>query len=243
MKSSDQTINKPLPQITLQEARHTLKRAGYVLIPDSNAKLGFSPKFREHLLASYFNNGKLKLESYDVYPPDRERARDVVRYHWDGVNLRLEEHDTVAINGRSYASLKRDYPRVEILADPVFRDWVKAALALVPFEERQAAGTFGINLFRTHSNVVSGPHQDDEEFAFLYVIDKVGGGAETGLYEKGSTVPFYSHTLKPGELIVFDDRRFLHSTSSLNPAPDGGAPHRDVVVCTVNKPETYPLGV
>lgn len=212
-----------------------------MLARDTETELGFDPAFRKHLLNHYFEGGKLEPESYNVYPPDRERARDVVRYYWNGDDLRLEEHDTAAIDGRSYSALKRNYPRIEVLADAAFKHWLEAFLALVPPKLRRPFGTVGINLFRTHADVVSGPHQDDEEFCLVYVVDKHGGGAETSLYEPGASEPFYTHTLAPGELVIFDDRRFLHSASPLEKAADGSAPHRDVVVCTVNRPETYPF--
>ena len=55
-------------------------------------------------------------------------------------------------------------------------------LQLVPPKRRQPDGTFGVNLFRTFTNVVTTPHRDNEEFVIIYVLDRVGEGAETYLY-------------------------------------------------------------
>jgi hypothetical protein len=47
-------------------------------------------------------------------------------------------------------------------------------------------------------------------------------------------------TLQPGEFVIFDDSRFKHSASPLV-NPPGGEARRDVLVCTVNYADTYPL--
>lgn len=186
-----------------------LRRDGYVVTADQRSEVGFDSQFREHVLEKYFNSGQLQLESYDIFPPDRERARDLVRYSWSDKGVHLEEYGNAAIGNRSYSATVREYPHVELLRDPMFVKWITQALTAIPPERRQAEGTFGINLFRTHSDVVSGPHQDDEEFVTVYVVGKHGGGAETSLYEIDSTTPFYSTILSPGERIVFDDQRFF----------------------------------
>ncbi len=48
-----------------------------------------------------------------------------------------------------------------------------------------------VNLFRTHTQVVTRPHRDDAEYVRVYVIDKIGGGVETELFDKktGERVP------------------------------------------------------
>jgi 2OG-Fe dioxygenase len=117
---------------------------------------------------------------------------------------------------------------------------VRTFLSLVPPDLRQSDGTFGVNLFRTFTNVVSKPHRDNERFVILYVLDRVGDGAETSLYNAADPTaePVLRHQLDPGELIIFDDERFMHDASPLVPPP-GGVAHRDVLVCTVDDPRTY----
>ena len=164
-----------------------------------------------------------------------------MRYSWQDGTLLLEEHETTVIGGaRSYASERREYPCIELLEDPVFSGWIERALSLVPPESRQEHGTFGVNLFRTYSDVVSGAHRDDEEIVLVYVVDKHAGGAVTSLYEQEGAEPLVSVTLNPGDFILFDDRRFLHGTTPLEQL-DATPPYRDTIVCTVNKPETYPF--
>jgi hypothetical protein len=52
-------------------------------------------------------------------------------------------------------------------------------LTLIPPDRRQSKGTFDVNLFRTYTNVVTTPHREDEEFTFIYVLNRVGDGAQT----------------------------------------------------------------
>ena len=44
--------------------------------------------------------------------------------------------------------------------------------------------------------------------------------------------------LNPGDLMIFEDRRFKHGATPLIPPP-GGRAKRDVLVCTVDFPTTY----
>ncbi|MGD0245837.1 MAG: 2OG-Fe dioxygenase family protein, partial [Streptosporangiaceae bacterium] len=141
---------------------------------------------------------------------------------------------------------QREHARVELLKDPEAEKLVRAFLDLVPPSRRQPTGTFGVNLFRTFTNVVTNPHHDNEEFIIIYVVDRVGDGAETYLYrpedvaEDGQPIaePVLRQQLNPGDIIIFDDKRFKHGATPLvNPV--GGQAHRDALVCTVDYPSTY----
>jgi hypothetical protein len=132
--------------------------------------------------------------------------------------------------------------RVELTGDPEFIAWAKGILSLIPKEDRLEKGTFGVNLFRTRTQVVSGPHRDHERFIIVYVVDKIGTGAETSLHDVNDVERVVDRTvLGPGEFVIFDDERFMHSASPLVDPPDGKA-RRDVLVCTVNYEDTYPIG-
>jgi hypothetical protein len=93
---------------------------------------------------------------------------------------------------------------------------------------------------------VTRPHRDNEEFIILYVLDRVGDGAETYLYrpedvaEDGRPIaePVLQQQLNPGDIIIFDDKRFRHGATPLV-APVGGQAQRDALVCTVDYPATY----
>jgi hypothetical protein len=208
--------------------------------------IGLPNNFRESFLSRYFNDRILHHDEGD-WPVDRKRARDVVGYMWDDGRLQLREHDTITITDRADIPGKRDHSRIWLLDDPEAKKLVCTFLSLVPLKRRQHDGTFGINLFRTFTNVVTKPHRDNEEFVILYVLDRVGGGAVSSLYrasrDSADGQPTgleltLRHQLDPGEILIFDDERFIHDASELEPRPDGAA-QRDVLVCTVDYRSTY----
>jgi 2OG-Fe dioxygenase len=200
--------------------------------------LGLGSGFRERIRPRYFNEKILRRYDFDM-PADRERARDVIDYRWRGDKVELSEHSTVAIEDRGGHPGRREFDRVELLVDEDFACFTRTALGLIPPYRRAEKGTFGVNLFRTYTNVVTRPHQDQEQFIFVYVVDKLGGGAETLLYTGAlNDTVVHQQTLEPGDLLVFEDARFRHSTTPLTPAADGGA-YRDALVCTVDYPLTY----
>src|SRR5208282_2014541 len=113
--------------------------------------IGLPPKCGKNLQETYFNTG-LRHDEGD-WPCDRERARDVILYEWNDGKLALEEYKTIAIWDRSGIKGERIHKRIELLQDPQFSDLIETFLSLVPEGRRQQQGTFGVNLFRTHTNV------------------------------------------------------------------------------------------
>jgi hypothetical protein len=158
----------------------------------------------------------------------------------------MQEHDTITITDRSGIIGKRDHNRVSLLKDPQAEVLVRTFLSLVPPSQRQADGTFDVNLFRTFTNVVTSPHCDDEQFCLIYLLSRMGGGAKTYLYRRGdfsdcgepTAGPVFRHQLNPGEIIIFEDKRFKHGATPLVAPPEGSA-MRDAVVCTVDYRRTY----
>lgn len=223
---------------TLSRAWSDLRSQGYTVVTD--AELGMSEAFRQHVAATYFSPEVLEADIPEVHQ-DRDRARDVVRYEWSQDGVALAEHDTVELANRSGYAGRRTHSRIELLGDDSIRDWVSAVLTLVPEEMRQEKGTFGINLFRTRKTIVSGPHQDDEEYCIVYVVDKHGGGARTQLHDvQDDNKVHFQVTLEPGDLIIFKDSAYKHNVTPLV-AADEGDTYRDAVVCTINYPTTYAL--
>lgn len=214
-----------------------LSTDGYAVLGEH--ELGFPATARERLQRDYFHSGVLKHYENDL-PADRERARDVVRYEWQDNTLRLSEHDTITISNRGERPEAREYGRVEVLTDPHFETWIRKALTLVPPDRRDPRGTFGVNLFRTFTNVVTRPHQDGERFIYIYIVGKTGYGAETWLCGLDDDEPVFQDALKPGELLVFEDAWFRHGVTPLV-NPEGGKARRDALVCTVNYDHTYSL--
>lgn len=223
---------------TLRLIHKQIAEEGYALTND--AELGLGKHVREHIHSTYFNERYLRRYPFDI-PKDRDRARDVVRYDWRGDGVLLTEHDTVAIDSRGDQPFRREFERVQLLGDDQFRSWVATALSLVPTERRQPRGTFGVNLFRTHTQVVTKPHQDEEEYILIYVLERVGEGAESELYRIDSDEADHHSRLEPGDLIIFRDDQFKHTASPLVRPGDGREAHRDALVCTVNYPYTYRL--
>jgi hypothetical protein len=227
----------------LDRAWAALDHQGYALITDEEAGLpeGFREKFRH----AYFNESTLRCDPGDM-PPDRRRARDVIRYQWRDGGLQVREHETITITDRGGMAGSRDHARVRILDDPQGEDLVRALLALVPPSQREPDGTFGVNLFRTFTDVVTSPHRDHEPFCVFYMLNRVGGGAETYLYRNDegadhdapTAQPVFRHQLNPGEIIIFKDEMFKHGATPLEPLPDGTA-MRDALICTVDNPQTY----
>jgi hypothetical protein len=227
----------------LRRVHEDVTEHGFALTTESD--IGLPPKCGRNLQETYFDSGQLRHDDGDR-PHDRERARDVIYYEWNDGQLSLEEHETIAIWDRSEIKGERIHKRIELLQDPQARELVETFLSLVPEGRRRQRGTFGVNLFRTHTDVVSKPHQDEEEFIILYVLDREGDGAESYLYkydkqrmgaeEVGEQV--LRKQLNPGDLMIFEDGRFKHGATQLIPPP-GGRAQRDVLICTVDFPTTY----
>jgi hypothetical protein len=216
---------------------------GYAITNDES--IGLPEKFRKNFSEAYFNTSTLRHDEGD-WPADRLRARDVVRYQWHDDVLDLQRHDTITITDRAGIPGKREHPRVQLLDDPAAKELIRAFLELVPPGRRQSDGTFGVNLFRTFTNVVTIPHHDHEEFIIIYVLDRVGEGAETYLYDPADVTddgrvvgaPLLKQQLNPGDIIIFEDRLFKHGATPLMALP-GGTTMRDAVICTVDNRNTY----
>jgi hypothetical protein len=211
----------------------------------NDRSLGLQKKFRTNFLGTYFNDWTLRHDPGDM-PVDRLRARDVIHYQWDKGRLSLQHHEAITITDRADIKGAREHARVELLKDRPARDLVEALLQLVPPTRRQAEGTFGVNLFRTFSNVVTKPHHDKEQFIVIYVLDRIGEGAETYLYSAADVTddgeikaePILRQQLNPGDIIIFEDALFKHGATPLV-NPDGGQTRRDALICTVDYPDTY----
>lgn len=229
--------------IGYEDVQAALVRQGYALTSDRS--LGLPEKFRQNFGATYFNPWTLHHDQGD-WPADRQRARDVIRYWWHDDGLHLQPHDTITITDRAGIPGKRDHARVQLLDDPQAGELIRAFLQLVPSGRRRPDGTFSVNLFRTFTNVVTRPHHDYEEFIIIYVLDRVGAGAETYLCAPGDVTedggitapPVLQRQLNAGDILLFEDKLFQHGTTPLI-NPPGGTAMRDAVVCTVDNRDTY----
>jgi hypothetical protein len=225
-----------LDTLAFQRVRENILVHGYARITDR--KLGLPRDFRQKLSETYFNDEVLRSDVPDL-PVDRKRARDVIYYEWDTPKLHLNEHDDILIKNRGDIPGERRHSRVQFLQNDYARAWTTACLSLVPVELRRDRGTFGVNLFRTYTKVVTKPHQDNEEFIIIYVLDKKGGGAKSYLYSSDNPEKrIFFETLRRGEILIFKDSDFLHGATPLKPWPNRSA-QRDAMICTVDDPSTY----
>jgi hypothetical protein len=220
-----------------------LRDQGYALTSDR--AIGLPEGFRENFAQNYYNEQTLHHDPGD-FPVDRERARDVIRCNWADETLVLDEYDRITLVDRAGIPGEREHSRVFLLKDLQARNLIETLIQLVPPEHRRRDGTFGVNLFRTHTNVVTTPHHDREEYVVLYVIDRIGEGAESYLYRpedvtaEGKVIgePVLKQQLNPGDIFIFEDKRYKHGATPLVPPPGGDA-QRDVLVCTWDYYESY----
>lgn len=236
---SDDPNGKP----DLEHVWAALAGQGYVLTREDEISL--PDKFRDNFVQAYFTDEHIRHDRGD-WPVDRKRARDVVRYWWRDDELSLREHRTIAITDRASIPGRRVHSRIRLLEDAQAEEFIRSLLSLVPPGRRKRTGTFGVNLFRTYTDVVTKPHRDNEELIILYVLDRKGEGAESYLYNpadvtsEGEVIgdPVLQQQLNPGDIMIFDDARFKHGATPLEALPDGTA-MRDVLVCTVDDRDTY----
>lgn len=221
----------------IAERREQLDRLGYLVATD--AELGVP--FAAHFADNFFTDRHLRRYDGDM-PADRLRARDVVRYNRFGDDLDLAEHDTVVLPDRDNPMRIRLFDQTEVLKDDKFVALITTVLNLVPARRRKPAGTFGINMFRTFTDVVTRPHHDDEEYVIVYVVAKTARGGRTQLLHNDRDDVVLERELQPGDLIMFRDDMFRHGATALEtPAEKGG--HRDALICTVDHPTTYGVGI
>ena len=232
----------PNPVSELRRVHEDVTKHGFALTTEWD--IGLPVKCGKNLQGAYFDGGQLRHDEGD-WPRDRERARDVILYEWNDGKLALEEYETIAIWNRSGIKGKRIHKRIELLQDPQARELIETFLSLVPEKRRQRKGTFGVNLFRTHTDVVTKPHQDKEEFIILYVLGREGDGAESYLYKHDEQAgaedvgeQVLLKQLNTGDLMIFEDSKFKHGATELIP-PTGGRAKRDVLICTVDFSTTY----
>lgn len=226
----------------IRRIHERLGRHGYAVTTDD--RIGFSEVARKHIATTYFTDEVLSVESDpDTFPPDRLRARDVLRYAWPEAAAapRFEEDDDIGITtpagliGEHPHGKRRVYGRVECLADPLFATLVEKGLGLTVPADRQEQGIFSVDLLRTHTDVVKGLHQDGKQYVIIYVVDKDATGGETSLHSLESPhEKVFGVELRVGDMLVFRDADFLHTVSPIQPVAGASMARRDVLICTVD---------
>ena len=233
-------MNRAKPYLS---AIQNLQTKGYCILRDSD--LGFSQKDRASINA-FYDETVLQNDLPNVYPVDRLRARDVVRYRCQEKKVFIAEHSSIRIKtpketlGNHPHEVVREYKRTFLLDEPAFRRIIEHLLQMVPPEERQSQGTIGVNLFKTFSDVVSGPHQDGVQFVGIYIPDKNCTGSETTLSAIGDPdETVFRRSLEAGDFLIFRDKDFVHSVSPLKPPTNNAAMYRNALILTVDYKDTY----
>ena len=233
---------EPANKSELRRVWERLADEGYALTTEWD--IGLPPRIGRDLRETYYDGGQLRSDIEDN--GTRESARDVIIYEWTNDGLWLEEYATITIADRSRIKGERIHKRIVILQDLAFKNLVEQFLSLVPPDRRQNKGTFGVDFARTYSCPVTKPHRHDEEFIIIYVLERIGDGAETYLYrwdnarhgDKDDGEQVLWKQLNAGDILIFDDSQFKHGTTPLQSLP-GETAMRDTLVCTVDYPTTY----
>jgi hypothetical protein len=76
----------------------------------------------------------------------------------------------------------------------------------------------------------------------VYVVAKTANGGRTQLLHNELDEVILERELQPGQLIMFRDDMFRHSATTLETPAEQGA-HRDALICTVDYPTTYGIGL
>lgn len=135
--------------------------------------------------------------------------------------------------------IKREF---EELSDDLVNLEMFRALLLVfrDFCALRPGAEIGVHQIRTTCSPESfgdpapeGIHQDGTDFVCIYSINRNNiEGGETQLYtSKSGETSVFNKTLYPGELVLVNDRKFFHYTTSVRPASQGMGT-RDVFVLT-----------
>ncbi len=210
----------------LDNLRARLAAEGMVWLRDEMLSAD-APEARRALRETTFRG--MEHDRPDVQP-DRDRLRDVLDIvRGPGGGLALAEAEDHGIPAGYTDDVRRprrfhalDHGHVEALC--------QAVLGLVPPGARARARKIGVNLFRTREVTVVTPHRDAVLYGVIYVLARRGYGATTILLNDDHE-PVFWRQLLPGDILVFEDRRWLHYTTPL--AAVDGRPLRDVLVATV----------
>jgi hypothetical protein len=91
-------------------------------------------------------------------------------------------------------------------------------------------GKIGVNFFEVFTDVVSGYHHDEVDYAVVDRLDRRGGGTVTELRPLGAKRSALTiGALEPGQKVIFDDRLRAHKTGKLEKLNGGGCFARSIV--------------
>ncbi len=137
----------------------------------------------------------------------------------------------------NYGGIYRDYGELpDALTDsPEFIKVVRLWIESLPAEQK----TFSVHHIRTlapGAPTPEGRHRDGYEYVGIGVMQRRGIDAEsavTRIWDRESKDLVLERALQEGDLVVFDDRKHLHSTSDVELARQCDDGVRDVLIFTV----------
>jgi hypothetical protein len=133
--ATDETLWRDTCRTPL-DAFEKLATDGWTIIDSTDPDFGFDSDFLEHMNATYYGeNGILKTETYDVFPPDRKRARGLVEVTFNerGEPILNDREPAPLINAdRGHESETRVYEHIPFMGDAKFKKWLSALALLVP---------------------------------------------------------------------------------------------------------------
>lgn len=230
-----QTIkNRPVPYATQKsDLQQLLATQGYVHLNET--ELGLPAGAHQWFGANYFRFLEADLPEVSK---TRLRARDSIMYGRFEDSVILHPANDVTIRNYTNHAMDRNYKRLSMIGDPLAESMVRNLLDIIPPEDRQLAGSFSVNFFRTREKVVNTRHQDGEDYIVIYVCKLEGEIPVTELTkDRDGKDVVYAGKIKPGEIFIFKDERFFHYTADI-----GNTAFRDALIMTIDRPTNGYLG-
>ncbi|MFB2919745.1 2OG-Fe dioxygenase family protein [Aerosakkonema funiforme] len=203
--------------VSVQEAQLALPQLALQRVPD----------FDKKKWAKYIEDIKKKP---DPYTPGRYRGRGGFVLALDGSPIGMLNETFVQKENEAYPNISRKFAP---LPDGfvVFLSSGNVISIFQIFQEfcRSRIRELDIHLIGICSNntevkvVPENSHQDGTDRVGILVIDRLNiEGGETQVARSKGGKPFFSEILEPGEMLMFDDRKYWHYVTpikSISPEP------------------------
>lgn len=143
----------------------------------------------------------------DPRAPLKQHARDIIEYR-AGDRHYAEAASVAHVDGTD------DFSRMQVL--DAGREAVEAILGLLPESDMLPSGRMSFDYFRYSPGIGTGLHQDAfGRWIAIWCLRREGTGGDSWLHTLDGH-PVMRGALLPGDLLVFDDRRFLHAVQPMN---------------------------
>ncbi len=180
----------------------------------------------------------------DVFVPDDSRRKSIIRLHVHKRSriMLAKDHEPLyqdaVYNYNVYGADSRPYPEMEkrlaALLDPVFGIFAACGRLDSQHEILAQAQRVTTDDARTGETSREGWHTDGAIVLGILVINRtnVTGGTSMLSYSRDGSNPVFAQTLMPGELLLIDDRKLWHFSTSIKQLRPGAKASRDVLLLT-----------